>query len=310
MRSTHFFSLVCLTAVLVNGHMTMTEPKPLRDPKNPNTKNGDHDYSAPLSKDGSNFPCKGYHKAMGTPEGTPVASWAAGSKQSFVIGGGAAHGGGSCQATFSEDGGATWRVTQSIIGGCPASGQPYTFTVPAEAKSGDALFAWTWFNKVGNREMYMNCASVTITGGTGAGLSSYPELFTANIGNGCSTAEGADVLFPNPGKDVVNTSQKTAPPTGSCAGAPPSSVKRQPTKAPTANPSPPVAVKPTTSAPAQVTIVTPPIDDDDDDVVVTPTGVVSKGPSPPTTAAPSFTSISKGKCRCECNGRVFSVGEF
>lgn len=29
-----------------------------------------------------------------------------------------------------------------------------SFTLPAEAPSGQALFAWNWFNRVGNREMY------------------------------------------------------------------------------------------------------------------------------------------------------------
>ncbi|PWW80527.1 Lytic polysaccharide monooxygenase, partial [Tuber magnatum] len=217
MQSTHLFFLACF-AVLVNGHMIMTEPKPLLDPKNPNTKNGDFDYSAPLSKSGTNFPCKGHHKVMGTPEGASVASWAAGSQQSFTIGGGASHGGGSCQAALSEDGGTTWKVMASYVGDCPQAGQPYSFTVPPETKNGDVMFAWTWFNKVGNREMYMNCAAITITGGSGSGLGSYPDLFTANIGNGCFTTEGTDVLFPNVGRNVINTSKNTGPPTGSCAG--------------------------------------------------------------------------------------------
>lgn len=59
----------------------------------------------------------------------------------------------------------------------------------------------TWFNKIGNREMYMNCAAVTITGG-GAGLAApdHPRTFVAQIGtNGCSVPEGAPVEFPDPG---------------------------------------------------------------------------------------------------------------
>ncbi|EHK43392.1 hypothetical protein TRIATDRAFT_85794 [Trichoderma atroviride IMI 206040] len=31
-------------------------------------------------------------------------------------------------------------------------------TLPNDTPAGDALFAWTRFNKIGNRERYMNCA--------------------------------------------------------------------------------------------------------------------------------------------------------
>lgn len=50
----------------------------------------------------------------------------------------------------------------------------------------------------------MNCAAVTITGG-GAGLAAYPEIFKANIGNGCIVPAGTNVDFPNPGKDVARS---------------------------------------------------------------------------------------------------------
>lgn len=53
--------------------------------------------------------------------------------------------------------------------------------------------------------MYMNCVAVTITGG-GAGLTAYPEIFKANIGNGCIVPAGVNVDFPNPGKDVARSS--------------------------------------------------------------------------------------------------------
>lgn len=72
--------------------------------------------------------------------------------------------------SLSYDNGKSWKVMKSFIGGCP-SGPPNesadhaigSFTVPPEAESGGALFAWTWFNRIGNREMYMSCAAVTIT---------------------------------------------------------------------------------------------------------------------------------------------------
>jgi len=133
--------------------------------------------------------------------------------------------GGSCQASLSEDNGKSFRVMKSYIGGCPVPNKAFTFTVPKETMSGPAVFAWTWFNNQGNREMYMNCASVTITdGGSGMG-GSYPYTFRANIGNGCSTEGGTDVVFPNPGKDVENVSAKMASPIGNCGPAGPEAVK-------------------------------------------------------------------------------------
>lgn len=117
----------------------------------------------------------------------------------------------------------------------------WTFTLPNDTPAGDALFAWSWFNQIGNREMYMNCARVTITGRSSRRsveerrqqlqeqqprqeetrspsdpISSRPAIFVANVNNGCGTLEGADVLFPHPGPDVDNASSKTANPVGNC----------------------------------------------------------------------------------------------
>lgn len=80
----------------------------------------------------------------------------------------------------------------------------------------------TWFNNVGNREMYMNCAVVTI-GGSGSKLKARalagPAIFLANIGNGCTTASGTDVVFPNPGNVIEygGNAASRAPPVGNCA---------------------------------------------------------------------------------------------
>ena len=94
-------------------------------------------------------------------------------------------------------------VIRSMIGGCPVT-TSYSFTIPSSAPSGRALFAWTWFNKIGNREMYMNCAVVDIVGTSTSALSGL-QIFKANIvtqGN-CSTIEGTEVVFPRRGADVV-----------------------------------------------------------------------------------------------------------
>lgn len=66
----------------------------------------------------------------------------------------------------------------------------FQIEIPAETPSGTTLFAWSWFNHSGNREMYNNCAVVEVTGG-GAGLTG-PPPFVANAGsriNDCVTIE-------------------------------------------------------------------------------------------------------------------------
>ena len=64
----------------------------------------------------------------------------------------------------------------------------------------------------------MNCAAVTITGGSGSGLGSLPDMFVANVGNGCTSnlEPSGDLEFPNPGEDVDRNSSKSAPPVGTC----------------------------------------------------------------------------------------------
>jgi len=193
------------------AHMQLLSPPPYRAKNNPNAgSNIDYSMTAPLSGP-AQFPCKGYQSDFGTPAGASVATWAAGSAEKFSVTGGATHGGGSCQAALSYDKGATFTVITSFVGSCPLSdGAEFDFTVPSDAPAGDAIFAWLWYNKIGNREIYMNCATVTISGGSkkkraeSVAFTARPPLFQANLGNGCVTVEGKEVIFPNPGPDVVN----------------------------------------------------------------------------------------------------------
>lgn len=145
-------------------------------------------------------------------------TWDAGSTVNYTIAGTATHGGGSCQMSMSYDNGTTWNVIQSWMGGCPIDAMTAEVTIPTDAPSGYALFAWGWFNLEGNREMYHNCAPVTIAnGGSGLNDDDYPTPFVANAGvNDCVTIENVAVVFPNPGKNVkygasYATSQPTEP---------------------------------------------------------------------------------------------------
>lgn len=68
--------------------------------------------------------------------------------------------------------------------------------------------------------MYMNCAVIDIVGEKGEDAVKFddrPEIFKANIDNGCSTSAFTDINFPAPGPDVVVAKNaKLADPEGSC----------------------------------------------------------------------------------------------
>ena len=177
--------------------------------------------TAPIKAAG--FPCKGYQSDLGTAAGKSVADWAAGGSYNFTTAGSAVHGGGSCQVALSYDKGASFKVIKSFIGGCPAVGKAFDFAVPSDAPTGDAMFAWTWQNNIGNREYYMNCAAVTITAAAGtskaaaAPFSSRPDLFVVNLDNGCTTADNKDVVYPDPGPDVEGSTSAKGTVVGTCA---------------------------------------------------------------------------------------------
>lgn len=66
----------------------------------------------------------------------------------------------------------------------------------------------------------MNCAVVTIDAPKRLAKRnlSGPNMFIANLGNGCSTPAGTDVVFPDPGSDVQygGNSANRAAPVGNC----------------------------------------------------------------------------------------------
>jgi hypothetical protein len=162
------FILSGLLASTVSAHMQLSKPYPIRSPLNKDAKGEkDYSYTNPLSSSGSDYPCKGYAK----DEFNAVDTWAPGSSQEMELEGSATHDGGSCQLSLTYDQGKTFKVIQSIEGDCPIA-KKYNFDIPSDAPTGEALFAWTWFNKVGNREMYMNCAMVNI-GGSGGRAANY-----------------------------------------------------------------------------------------------------------------------------------------
>lgn len=189
--------------------MQLSKPLPIRSPLNKASANKDYSYTSPLSADGSDYPCKGYHKDAFDV----AAEFTAGEEYEIKITGGATHSGGSCQLSLSYDEGKTFKVIKSMIRGCPLKSS-YKFTIPSDAPAGNALFAWSWFNRLGNREMYMNCVQSKITSGTKSAekrsvtFSQRPDIFLANINHPtqCKTIAGEEVVFPDAGPDVEYSS--------------------------------------------------------------------------------------------------------
>jgi hypothetical protein len=148
------FSLAALLAICAStasAHMQMSWPYPLHSTFNPKTPESAKDYSmtSPLLTDGV-YPCKGFiNNPSGSPYMDSVVSWKAGQTVNVTLAGTATHHGGSCQFSMSYDGGSTWNVIQSYIGGCVTDSTTIDVDIPSEAPSGDALFAWTWFNTAG-----------------------------------------------------------------------------------------------------------------------------------------------------------------
>ena len=209
-----------LLAPQVGSHMIMKSPVPYgRQSLN----------NSPLAADGSDFPCKlrpGVYNLEGAQNIMAIGEY-----QTLSFIGSAVHGGGSCQVALTADPQPTkdskWMVIKSIEGGCPANvpgnlpedpngggASTFQYTVPEGIAPGDYTIAWTWLNKIGNREFYMNCGPATVVAAkkrrqellhdVSKRQNSLPNLFVANLAsiNDCRTEEGFDYLYPNPGADV------------------------------------------------------------------------------------------------------------
>ncbi|TKA29483.1 hypothetical protein B0A50_03496 [Salinomyces thailandicus] len=227
-------AIIGLLSLTSNAHLFISSPVPIQGsaPKDP------------LDASGSNFPCHGVSlpssggQKMAAGSSQLLAFELGGGANTAV------HGGGSCQISITYETDAAkikdpknWHVISSIEGGCPsnthqnldgsyqgpqgtytgalACSDPKTngvdcvnsfnFTIPSGMKAGAATLAWTWFNTVGNREMYMNCVSIDIEGGDGSEMSGLPSMFVANLQSvdTCPTTQSVDLQFPYPGKYVT-----------------------------------------------------------------------------------------------------------
>jgi hypothetical protein len=215
------FNTIAISALATSAsaHVIMNYPKPFGRSSL---------TSSPLAP--ADFPCK---QRNGVYAIDTMNTWNPGETQKISFNGTAVHGGGSCQFSITTDPEPTeksqWKVIQSVIGGCPTSQTDGNFpegsqdplltpipdefpvTMPSNIPEGRYTFAWTWLNKVGNREFYMNCAPIQVgSGGSTANtasasqaLAALPDMFVANLpADSCTTDTSKNFVFPEPGSAV------------------------------------------------------------------------------------------------------------
>ncbi|KAJ9087195.1 hypothetical protein DSO57_1035526 [Entomophthora muscae] len=156
-------------------HMALVTPAPRRSASHPNYNYTNIDYNllSPLGGEFT-FPCRG------APKGPTYKAYAAGSDINVLIGGAANHEGGHCQFSMTYDH-VNFAVLKTVMGDCISSTFDYKVPIPRNAPNGEATFVWTWFNRRGNREMYMNCVDIEINGGSENGTIEGRKMVIANM---------------------------------------------------------------------------------------------------------------------------------
>jgi hypothetical protein len=107
-----------LLLLLIFAYIEMTNPAPFRSKFNPQIPANLIDYNmvASLLASGADFACKNYESDASSLN--PSAAYNAGNTYTMTIDGSTPHMDGSRQLSLSHDGGDTFKVIESIIGGC------------------------------------------------------------------------------------------------------------------------------------------------------------------------------------------------
>ncbi|KAJ2144310.1 hypothetical protein IW136_001387, partial [Coemansia sp. RSA 678] len=212
--------VIATLGALASAHMAMVKPCSYYTPGNncpdpPAGQSVDYSLTSPLAR---NAPfCK-----YTVPYDKPVETWTAGQTVNieFNKDGGAGHGGGHCQFSISYDG-KNFAVVHEVLRHCFYNGpstsntpdvRSYSFALPKDLPNSDnAIFAWTWVNKQGEREFYCGTSNVAITGSSSSsytgkemtianhdGYETIPE-FGDNYDTGLDLYEKAKTITVSPG---------------------------------------------------------------------------------------------------------------
>jgi hypothetical protein len=142
------------------------------------------------------FPCKGF------PKGPVVATFET-NKITITLEGTATHGGGHCQFGISYDD-KNFVVLKTVLNDCLLDTMSYSYEIPKYARGDNITVFWTWINRIGNREYYMECADVNVK--TNGKMTNIPgkELLIVNLPgypkvpewevNSPSSVDGRDLL--------------------------------------------------------------------------------------------------------------------
>jgi len=155
--------IICLNLMILFevslAHISMSFPPSRRNQLSEYYKNSglvNYNLRSPLNvqPDRFSFPCKGF------PKGPSVTTYDT-NTITVTLEGTAVHGGGHCQFGISYDD-KKFVVLKTVIGNCLLDSMSYSFDIPENAKGDDVTVFWTWINRIGNREYYMECADVTV----------------------------------------------------------------------------------------------------------------------------------------------------
>lgn len=196
------FDLIILNGC--NAHISMSFPISRKNKLSEHYRNiNDINYNirSPLYTDTDKFtfPCKGF------PVGPSTTIYNSNSI-TVTLEGTAIHGGGHCQFGISYDN-KNFLVLKTVLNSCLLDSMSYKFDLPNNAPGGNLTVFWTWINRIGNREYYMECADVTVNNGNfGNSVVKGKELVIANILNypiipewsiGASASTDGRYLFDN-----------------------------------------------------------------------------------------------------------------
>lgn len=193
---------VVLLLSLCYGHISMTYPPSRRNQLSKYYANiglVNYNLRSPLnvSPDFFSFPCKGF------PKGPVVATFEK-NEITITLEGTATHGGGHCQFGISYDNN-NFVVLKTVLNDCLLNTMSYSYEIPKYARGDNITVFWSWVNRIGNREYYMECADVNVK--TNGKMTNIPgkELLIVNLPgyptvpewqvNSPSSLDGRDLFY-------------------------------------------------------------------------------------------------------------------